>query len=219
MSPEDVMKLIESRKTIRKYTSQSVEQEKIGMMIEAAMRAPSAGNLQNWNFTIVTSQDAKTKIARHSSEQYWIQDAPVVVIACTDEKEMKEYYGDRGVNNYSINNISAAIENFMLMGASLNIQCCWVGAFDENQIRSIISAPSSATPRAVITLGYPAEHPKKQPQKHIQNVLFKESYGRVRHNMDTVIGWHSPSTEKKIKTTHSKFQSIADKIKDKILKK
>ena len=56
------MKEIQTRRSIRKYTDQKVEDEKILSLLESARLAPSGSNTQPWNFIVITDQEVKEKL-------------------------------------------------------------------------------------------------------------------------------------------------------------
>src|SRR3989338_7750896 len=98
----DTIECIKTRRSIRKYTSEAVEWEKVTLCIEAAKSAPSAGNLQNWKFVVV-KQDAKRQaIAEACLQQYWMSQAPVHIVVFALPDRAVRFYGVRGERMYTI---------------------------------------------------------------------------------------------------------------------
>ena len=79
----EVFDTIFSRRSIRKFITKPVEEEKILRIIDAARWAPSAGNLQDWHFIIVRDEGRKFQVSEAALGQYWIARAPVVIVICS----------------------------------------------------------------------------------------------------------------------------------------
>ena len=173
----DVFECIRTRRSVRKYLRKELEWDKIGQILDAGRMAPSAGNLQNWQFLVVTEEEKKKGIAEASARQYWMLNASIHIIVCEKPQIMEQYYGLRGERLYSIQNCAAAIENMLLMAHSLSLGACWVGAFDEEKVKRICSIPERARPQAIITIGYPDEKPIMPPKLTLENVAFLNRYG------------------------------------------
>ena len=78
------MKVIENRRSIRKYKSTNVDDELIMKMIKSASLAPSGNNTQPWHFIIVDNESLKEKISRVSHNQSWMKSAPVFIVCIAD---------------------------------------------------------------------------------------------------------------------------------------
>ena len=120
-----------------------VEWDKIITAVEAAMVAPSAGNLQVWRYVVVRKQEKRKQIAEACLQQYWMEQAPVhVVIVAKLEKE-EQFYGKRGVDLYSVQDCAMAAMNVMLAAHDLGLGSCFVSAFDENALSRIFGLPET----------------------------------------------------------------------------
>ncbi|HLD06184.1 MAG TPA: nitroreductase family protein [Candidatus Nanoarchaeia archaeon] len=173
----DVWDCIRTRRSIRKFRDIPVEWDKVGQIISAGRYAPSAGNLQNWQFMVVTDADKRKQIAEASGQQYWMQDAPLFIIVCMKNQIMEQYYGIRGERLYSIQNGAAAAENMMLMAHALGLGSCWVGSFDEEKVKRVCQIPDRARPQVVIAVGYADEQPPIPPRLTLENVTYLNKYG------------------------------------------
>ncbi|KAA0007449.1 MAG: nitroreductase family protein [Thermoplasmata archaeon] len=149
----EVKEAIEKRRSIRKYKSKDVELSIVGKLLYYANLAPSAGNLQARDFIIVDDKELKKKIARAAYNQEFVEEAPVLVVFCANLKRIAPY-GERGKNLYCIQDVAAAIQNFLLAALDEGLATCWVGAFDENEVSRLLGLPSEVRPVAIITLGY-----------------------------------------------------------------
>lgn len=90
----EVREAIEKRKSVRKFTSKSVDIELIEELLYYANKAPSAGNLQARDFIIVTDEEQKEKLAIASYNQNFIKEAPIVVVFCANLNRISPY-GER----------------------------------------------------------------------------------------------------------------------------
>ena len=112
---------INNRRSIRKYLDRPVEFEKITTILDATIKAPSAGNLQDWRFIIVTDKNLIKQIAGYSIDQYWIQTAPVLIVVCAVPEKHELYYGLRGKRLYNIQDCAAAINTMQLAAVELDL--------------------------------------------------------------------------------------------------
>ena len=177
----DTLECIRKRRSIRKYQDKPVEWDKVVKIIEAARLAPSSGNIQNWKFIIVREYSSKKKIAHACFDQGWIEEVPVLIVAVVDSEQAERFYGTRGERLYSIQNCAAAIENMLLAATDLGLGSCWVGAFDESLVRTIVQLPEHVIPHAVITIGYADEEPLLPQKKRIEWIIGLEKWvGRMK---------------------------------------
>ena len=101
----NVFEAVATRRSIRKFTSQDVPMEILGVVIDAGRYAPSSGNIQNWRFVLVKDVNNKQKVAEACMQQLWIAEAPVVMVVCAETEKINQYYGIRGERLYSVQNI------------------------------------------------------------------------------------------------------------------
>jgi len=159
----EILDIIKSRRSIRSFQKKSIPEEIIDKLIETLIWAPSAGNLQSRKFYFVFNQEIKEKLVEAALDQDFISDAHLVIVGCTDEK-ISLRYGERGKNLYSICEVSASIQNMMLMAEEEGLATCWVGAFDEKEVAKILDLPGNLSPIAIVPVGYPAKKPEAPPR-------------------------------------------------------
>lgn len=155
----ELLEIIKSRRSIRKFQKKEIPEQIIDKLIESLIWAPSAGNLQSRKFYFVFAEKIKKDLAKAALGQDFIVQAPLVIVACTDDK-ISWRYGDRGKNLYSICDVSASIQNLMLVAESENLGSCWIGAFDETKVAKILNLPVNLRPIVILPVGYPAEKPE-----------------------------------------------------------
>lgn len=158
-----ILETIKNRRSIREFQAKGIPQKLIEKLIEALIWAPSAGNLQSRKFYFVFNQEIKGKLVKAALGQDFIAQAPLVVVGCTDNK-ISWRYGERGKNLYSICDVSASIENMMLLATDLGLGTVWVGAFDEKSVSKILNLPENLRPIAIVPVGYPGEKPEAPPR-------------------------------------------------------
>ncbi len=192
----DIFECMTTRRSVRKYLTIPVEWDKIGQIIDSARYAPSAGNLQNWKFIVVTETDKRRALAEASLQQYWMADAPIHIVVCTILERAVQFYGVRGERLYAIQNCAAAIENMLLAANALGLGACWVGAFEEEAVKRTCGIPDYARPQAIITIGYADEKPPEPLRYTIENVVFIEKYLNRITDIDAVMEWYGPRIKK-----------------------
>ena len=111
----DVIEAIEGRRSIRAFESgKDVSEKTVEGLIVAAQWAPSAGNIQPWEFIVVRRLEIKKGLAEAAFNQSFIGEAPVVIVVCADENRSSEGYGQRGRTLYCIQDTAAATQNIHL---------------------------------------------------------------------------------------------------------
>jgi nitroreductase len=172
----DVFETIKGRRSIRAYRDIEVPQEIVEKLIEAARWAPSAGNIQPWEFIIVRNPETKRRLAEAALGQSFIEEAPVVIVVCADEERSARGYGTRGRTLYCIQDTAAAIQNIHLAAYALGLGTCWVGAFKEDEARKILNIPGGVRPVAIIPVGYPAESPSPRSRRPLKEIIHYERF-------------------------------------------
>lgn len=166
--------VIARRRSVRHFNSKlAVSDEDINALLEAAVTAPSAGNIQPWRFVIVRSLDARERLAA-ALHQKWATGAPVSIVVCVDPRPCYARYNDRGERLYAIQDTAAAVENILLAAVDRGLAACWVGAFDEDAVRSALGVTAPITPIAIIPVGHSAEaagRPARRPLAEVTTWL------------------------------------------------
>jgi nitroreductase len=225
----DVFEAILTRRTVRGFTRAPVEFDKITKVIEAGTYAPSSGNLQNWRFIVVTNKEIIKDLHNYCLDQVWINEAPVVIVVCALPDEAVDKYGIRGERLYTTQNIAACVQNMLLAAHALELGSAWIGAFDEDKIKTIFNIPENVRPQALITLGYSDYEPFEKLMQPIENQVYFNTYGMIvkdlavtlrdYHNM--LKNFKKSANEEVQKTSDSaraflkeKFNELKDNLKD-----
>lgn len=206
----DALECIKTRQSIREFKEKPVEFDKITTIIEAGKSAPSAGNLQDWKFILITEESTKKKISDACEQQVWMDNAPVHIIVCSEPEKTQRMYGKRGQENYSIQNASAAVENMLLSAHAQGLGACWIGAFNEEKLRETANIPEEIIPRAVIPIGYPAQKNEQQKKLSVIDVTYIEKW----NNRIKDIAAYELNYYKKVQEYKEKAEKIIEKLKN-----
>jgi len=172
----DVFEAIKKRRSVRAYTSEKVSEEDVEKLIEAARLAPSAGNIQPWEFILVTNAETKRRLSNAALHQTFIEEAPVVIVVCADVARSSWGYGSRGANLYCLQDTAAATENIILAAQALGLATCWVGAFHEDEVAKVVNTPRNVRPVAIVPVGRPAEKPSAPPKRSMREIVHYEKF-------------------------------------------
>jgi len=151
----DFYEVIRTRRSVRSYKSDPIPDDVLQRVLEAARIAPSGSNRQPWRFIVVKDEEIKRKLAPACHNQSWIADAPVVIVACAQELAYNRggYMGKlSGVMDATI-----AFTHLILAARAEGLGTCWIGAFDNEQVKEILGIPSGWNVAALTPMGYPAE--------------------------------------------------------------
>jgi nitroreductase len=147
-------KLCNNRKSIRKFTDELIEENKIIQILNIINSAPSAGNLQAYEVVVVKSKELRIKLSEAALAQNFISKAPVVLVFIAKSEESSRIYGKRGEQLYSIQDATIAGTYAMLACEALGISSTWVGAFNEDKVKEILHCKKEDKPVAIMPIGY-----------------------------------------------------------------
>ncbi|MEM2930194.1 MAG: nitroreductase family protein [Thermoproteota archaeon] len=150
------------RRSVRSFSDKPVSREALDKVLEAALMAPSAGDIHPYRIVVVTDKDKIRRIAEAALSQVFISQAPVVIVYLISLDEASAY-GRRGVELYSLLDVGASMENLMLAATNLGLSTCWIGAFDEKKVEEILNAPKGYRAVSLTPLGYPESIPSGRP--------------------------------------------------------
>jgi nitroreductase len=123
-------------------------------MCQALRFAPSACNFQPWHFVLVTDAELRRQLAQASFDQLWMADAPVTVVGCALPRQAYKHMG--GYGNSADVDVAIALDHLTLAAVAEGLGTCWIGAFDEKQVKRLLEIPESVKVVALMPLGYPA---------------------------------------------------------------
>lgn len=175
---------IQSRRSIRKYKDQSVDDETLLKIIDCGRLAPSDSNTQPWTFIVVRSEEMRTKLAHVSHEQDWMLGAPVFIVCVADIRVATSETGPLDINEETpgigpkqiILDTAIAGENIVLAAEAMGLGTCWVSWFIQEEIRPVLGIPSDKYVVAILTMGYKDQTPKQRPRRSLDDVIRYERW-------------------------------------------
>jgi nitroreductase len=149
----DVFEAIAVRKSVRAFLDKPVGEDVLEKILDAARRAPSARNAQEWRFVVVSDRAVRQRIASEAARQPFIGTAGILLACCaiTDGRIMR-----CGQPAYTID-VAIAMDHLSLAAAALGLGTCWVGSFDEEMVRRILGIEPGVRVVQLMPLGYPAD--------------------------------------------------------------
>ena len=142
------------------------------------MQGPFSGNHNHLRFLIIEDEEKIERIAG-LCEQDWIKQSKIVVAVLSDDEHLEIHYGERG-RIYSRHSAGAAIYGFLLKLVDLGLSGCWVGAYDDEAIRTELGVPHHVQVEAIIPVGYEDKKIAKKPKKKLEDALNWEKWGHER---------------------------------------
>lgn len=146
--------VFKKRHSVRDFQSKELEKDKLQEILKAAESAPSAGNLKARKIVIVKDWDLKQKLVEAALGQDFISQAPVVLVFFALPSKSAKRYGERGRNLYAIQDATIAASFAWLQAVMLGIDSCWVGAFNEEEVKEILRMRDDERPIAILPFGY-----------------------------------------------------------------
>jgi nitroreductase len=167
----DVSEAIRKRYSCRHYQAKPLEPDKLTAVLEAARQAPSAKNLQDWRFVVVTDSQTKKKLAAAANDQTFLEEAGAILVACTVSDHVMRCGQAVGPIDVAI-----AIEHICLQATELGLATCWIGSFYPDKVKPIVGIPDGVTVIELMALGYPADPPKEHRREPIERIVSFEKW-------------------------------------------
>ena len=172
----NLFEVIEKRRSIRKFKPDPVAKNHLKKILEAGRLAPSGDNRQPWYFIVVKDSETKNALSIAANNQKFIADADLVIVALGDPRVYPE--SDLATNSIlHKQDPMIAIEHIVLAATAFGYGTCWIGAFNEEEVKTILRIPESVAVIALLPVGVSDESPPPRPRKAFREVFFKESYG------------------------------------------
>ena len=168
--------LLKRRYSCRAYLDKKVKDKDLTIILNNAILAPNAGNLQSWRFIVVKDKEKREEVAIACLQQNWMAQAPIFIVIMADLTYVNAHYGERS-KLYAIQDCTLAAGNIILTAASLGLDSCFVSAFDEEMLKRALAIPNHIMPYVVVTLGYSNEKPEEKKRYHISTLTYFDSYG------------------------------------------
>ncbi|MEN3037747.1 MAG: nitroreductase family protein [Candidatus Kryptonium sp.] len=163
--------VLRKRRSVRKFKDEPISEDKLKLIYEAINSAPSAGNLQAYEVFVVKDKNKLKQLADAALSQEFIAQAPLALVFCANPARSRWRYGSRGEELYSLQDATIACAYAQLSATALGLGSVWVGAFDEDEVRRIISIGKNLIPIAILPIGYPDESPEPTPRREIKDLI------------------------------------------------
>lgn len=177
----DIFEAIEKRRSIRKYKPKPVTNQDLKKILEAGRLAPSGSNRQPWYFIVVRDMNRKKALSLAANNQSFIADADTVIVALGDPRlasSAKTPYKLSSTRIAHKQDPIIAIEHMILAATALGYGTCWIGAFNEDEVKKIVEVPENLAVVALFPIGVPDESPPSRPRKASEEIFFEELYGK-----------------------------------------
>jgi nitroreductase len=164
----DVMQVIKSRRSVRKYTQELISEEQVTQIVEAGRWAPSKGNSQPWKFIMLKNKQIRIDLAKAIPNGKFLAEAPLGIAVVVNPQSSKHPEQDG----------AAAIQNMLLAAHTLGLGTCWISVHDtdcEEKAKPILQIPDDEWLLSVVSVGRPAEIPEKG-RKELDEIIFTNKY-------------------------------------------
>jgi nitroreductase len=164
-----ILKIIKERRSVRRYRPDPISEDVLLRVLDAARFSPSGKNLQPWKFILVKDESLKKHLAEASVGQSFIAEAPVIIVACGFPDRCYSRMGNY-MKSWPVD-VAIAVEHLMLQAQEEGLGTCWIGAFEEVAVKSILKVPDQARVLALTPLGYPDENPVSRGRKSLEEIV------------------------------------------------
>lgn len=169
-----ILEIIKERRSVRRYRPDPIPEEAILRVLDAARFSPSGKNLQPWKFIIVKDKALKRHLAEASNRQFFIAEAPVIIVACGFPDRCYSRMGNY-MKSWPVD-VAIAVEHMILQAQEEGLGTCWVGAFEEEKVKSLLNVPEGVKVLALTPLGYPDENPVPRRRKSLEEIVSYDSF-------------------------------------------
>ena len=171
----EIFETIKNRRSIRAYKKQDLPRGTVEKLLDAARWAPSAGNVQPWEFVVTASSDLKRSLSLAAYGQRDVEEASAVIVVCADEKlpkkvmenAVKRFFAPRHRRSHSKYPADGLLAWFRLMLG---------GRIQGGTSAQVDSAPKNMRPVAMILVGYPDEAPEARVRRPLSEIMHKETF-------------------------------------------
>ena len=220
----DVIRQLHARKSVRVYENRPIEDSVKRAILEAAIQAPSAGNMALYTILDITDPEMKKALSVSCDNQPFIATAPMVLIFCADYRRWYDTFRDyvEEVRRPDMGDLFLAeadaiiaAQNAVVAAQSFGIGSCYIGDITENfeYHQKLLNLPQYVVPAAMLCFGYPTEQQqnREKPARFtVEDMVHENGYSTEksramarmlanRQEMDTeeLAGWVSRFCKRK----------------------
>lgn len=181
----DFMDVITTRRSIRHFKNDPLNEKHLNLILEAGRNAPSYQNRQCWRFLAINDRQLIKNVASNSGLvgkiNFFIKDAPLLIIACADPSKS----GNINKQSYYLVDTAIAFQQMMLTAWNFGIGSCWMAAFNENKVKKALDIPQNIRIVGMSPFGYP------QTKESIYGKMIKVFAGsKNRNKLEDIIAYN-----------------------------
>ncbi len=198
----ETINLINNRISLRKYDNRQISQEDLDIVLNSAMRAPTAGNCMMYSIIVIKDEEKKKKLSKTCDNQPFIATAPVILIFVADAHRQEKFFEASGVKEYckdrneemitpdrgqlflAAGDAFIAAQNAVVAAESMGIGSCYIGDIVENYEihKEMLKLPNWAIPVSMLCLGYyPENYPRRVASRFDKKyIVFDEEYSSLQ---------------------------------------
>lgn len=175
----DFYEVIEKRRSIKKFTHNTISEDSISRMIDAAMKSPSWKNNNSYKFIIIDDENKKNELSKciinqNDDASDSIKQAPLTAVVVANPSES----GVIAEREYYLVDSAIAMEHFMLSATAEGYGTCWIASVDEDKVRKVLSIPNEYRVVAMTPVGEIAENKEHYPKKDVRDYIFLNSWDK-----------------------------------------
>lgn len=197
----ETIEFLKKRTSLRRYEPKSISKEHLDLILEAAMRAPTGGNMMCYSIIVIEDPLKKEVLSHTCDEQSFIAKSPVVLIFAADYQKWFDYYrvnevdkfcSENGIDFFkpseaslllAVEDAAIAAQNAVIAAESLGIGSCYIGDIMEQyeKHKEILNLPDFVFPAVMLCLGYYPDEYEQAPRERFDKkyVIFKDEYQRL----------------------------------------
>lgn len=170
--------MIFKRTSVRKYTDQPVTKDKIELLLKAGMAAPSAKNVQPWEFVVIQNRETMLKITEFHPYSSMLKEAPLAIAVCGNTTKIA--IGE--VEELWTQDCSAVTQNILLEATELGLGGVWLGVYPKKEVvkklAELLILPENIIPFSLISIGYPQGEVKPKEKFNPERIHWEKWAGK-----------------------------------------
>jgi nitroreductase len=164
----ELSELIRERYSVRAYQSAEVEPEKLQAVLDAFALAPTAANRQSLGLVVVPTAGKESDLRRIYNADWFAVQPPLVLCACV---VVERCWVRKDGKCYGDVDVAIAMDHAILAATDAGLGTCWIGAFDVQAAREVLSLPEGVEPVVLTPLGYSADTPRPKLRKKVNQLV------------------------------------------------
>lgn len=158
----ELLKALQKRRSVRRFTEEAVSKEDIDTLMHAAMSGPSACNARPWEFYVIESETTLENL--HKATKYTNMNAPLAIVVCGNLSRALP----APLTDFWVQDCSAATENILLAATDIGLGAVWCGIYPNDKavanVKIALGLPEEHIPLNIILVGHPDQFPEPRDQ-------------------------------------------------------